>query len=146
MSWLLTKIEAQRRLANKLIGPIIAERLNDLAENSEKLENRPVCGAPSHPITDRSEQNDLISWLVEACPPNLRTVPLVTNRLLVVNFAAIHTSSIVRGPSVRLMSPAIHGRLSLRRPSYQVTEVRYELKSVDVCTNHGGLEERRRES
>ena len=45
MSWLLTKIEAQRRLANKLIGPIIAERLNDLAENSEKWENRPVCGA-----------------------------------------------------------------------------------------------------
>ena len=69
----------------------------------------------SHPITDRSEQNDLISWLVEACPPNLRTVPLVTNRLLVVNFAAIHTSSIVRGPSVRLMSLAIHRRLSLRR-------------------------------
>ncbi|VDB84351.1 unnamed protein product [Peniophora sp. CBMAI 1063] len=79
VSWSFTTLEHQRKLARKLVGPLIAERLEDLEDRGEKWENRP---------------NDLVSWLIEACPPDLRTVPLLTNRLLVVNFAAIHTSSI----------------------------------------------------
>ncbi|VDB84335.1 unnamed protein product [Peniophora sp. CBMAI 1063] len=79
ISWLLTKLRAQRRLANKLVGSVIRERLHDFNEGSEKWEDRP---------------NDLISWLIEGCPPELRTVSSLTDRLLTVNFAAIHTSSI----------------------------------------------------
>ncbi|KZV74058.1 cytochrome P450, partial [Peniophora sp. CONT] len=80
VSWLLTKLKAQRQRARELVKPIIAKRLHDLAEQNQKWD-RP---------------NDLIAWLIEACPPELRTVPLLTNRLLVVNFVAIHASSMVR--------------------------------------------------
>ena len=42
VSWLLTKLRAQRRLANTLVGPTIAARLDDFAELNEKWEDRPV--------------------------------------------------------------------------------------------------------
>ncbi|KZV74109.1 cytochrome P450 [Peniophora sp. CONT] len=79
VGWLLTKIKAQKRLASTLVGSIIAERLDNFTERNEKWEDRP---------------NDLITWLIEGCPPEMRTVASLTNRLLLVNFAAIHTSSI----------------------------------------------------
>ncbi|KZV70298.1 cytochrome P450 [Peniophora sp. CONT] len=79
VSWLLTKIKAQTQLASNLVGSVIAERLKDFEDNGEKRDDRP---------------NDLVTWLIEGCPPELRTVPLLTNRVLLVNFAAIHTSSI----------------------------------------------------
>jgi hypothetical protein len=39
-------------------------------------------------------QDDFVSWLLLNAPESDRTVPEITRRLLMVNFAAIHTSSL----------------------------------------------------
>ncbi|VDB94068.1 unnamed protein product [Peniophora sp. CBMAI 1063] len=69
----------ERRRANELVGPLIARRIQDFAEDGEKTEDLP---------------NDLITWLLDGCPPELREVPFLTNRILIVNFAAIHSSRV----------------------------------------------------
>jgi hypothetical protein len=44
-------------------------------------------------LTECAKKNDVISWLIDASPnPN---VDDITARVLLINFAAIHTSSIV---------------------------------------------------
>jgi hypothetical protein len=42
-------------------------------------------------------QDDFITWLLVNAPESDRTVDEITRRLLVVNFAAIHTSSLSMG-------------------------------------------------
>ncbi|TFK66282.1 cytochrome P450 [Pluteus cervinus] len=59
-------------------GPIIEERL----EREKQLGSE-----------DPERPNDLISWLLEYAPPELRTVYDVTTRVFAINFAAIHTAS-----------------------------------------------------
>ena len=41
-------------------------------------------------------QNDMLSWLLEIAEGEQRTSYALTQRLLTLNFAAIHTSSMVR--------------------------------------------------
>jgi hypothetical protein len=47
-------------------------------------------------------QNDLLAWLLDETygRPERRTVYGITQRILSVNFAAIHTSSMVRSNAV----------------------------------------------
>ncbi|KAF8202022.1 cytochrome P450 [Mycena galopus ATCC 62051] len=61
------------RQAKKLLGPILQERFN-------------VHGSTA-------SNNDLITWLLDASPPDGRTVTAIAERILAVNFGAIHTSS-----------------------------------------------------
>jgi len=42
-------------------------------------------------------QNDMIQWLIDGAPEDYRTVDLMANRLLLINFAALHTTSMVSG-------------------------------------------------
>ncbi|KAJ7041349.1 cytochrome P450 [Mycena alexandri] len=69
----LTSRKRNLRQGEKLIGPLIQERLDD----------------PS------SSHNDLISWLLDAAPVDGRRVTPILERVLGINFAAIHTSSMV---------------------------------------------------
>jgi hypothetical protein len=39
-------------------------------------------------------QDDFITWLLTSAPESDRTVTGITRRLLIVNFVAIHTSSV----------------------------------------------------
>ncbi len=82
----------------RLLGPMIEERLNTERERGADWEGRPVC-LPVNMllcITDYGRcENDLLSWLLDEAPPGFRTVPDLTRRILMTNFAAIHTTSIV---------------------------------------------------
>jgi hypothetical protein len=41
----------------------------------------------------QSPQNDLISWLLDVAEGEERTVPALVQRILVINFGAVHTSA-----------------------------------------------------
>ena len=45
--------------------------------------------------SDAFQQNDMLSWLMDEAEGEQRTVYALTQRLLTLNFAAIHTSSMV---------------------------------------------------
>ncbi|KAJ7253103.1 cytochrome P450 [Mycena rebaudengoi] len=59
----------------KLLRPILEDRLNSMH--------------------DESRPNDLITWLLDAASEKERQIPSLVERILSVNFAAIHTSSII---------------------------------------------------
>ncbi|TFY55831.1 hypothetical protein EVJ58_g8000 [Rhodofomes roseus] len=66
------------------LEPIIPERLRVAAES--KLSSRKEGNSP----------NDLLQWLIESAPEGPeRTVPALALRILVLNFAAMHTTSTV---------------------------------------------------
>jgi hypothetical protein len=52
-------------------------------------------------------QNDLISWLLEQAPAEERTVDNLIQRILMINFAAIHTTANVRLPEFLVLQQQI---------------------------------------
>ncbi|KAJ7929739.1 cytochrome P450 [Mycena leptocephala] len=64
--------------AKKHLVPVIEERLRVEEEYGKDWEGRP---------------NDLISWLLEQAPAEERTVDNLIQRILMINFAAIHTTA-----------------------------------------------------
>jgi len=66
------------RHALKFLGPIINERLEKEQEYGGSWPERP---------------NDLISWLLERAEGQERTAPAITMRILMMNQAAIHTTT-----------------------------------------------------
>ncbi|KAJ7767232.1 cytochrome P450 [Mycena metata] len=75
---LITSKNKSFATAVKLLGPTIEERL---------LKEREM--GPDWP----GKSNDLISWLLDTAEGEERTVPALVLRVLAINFAAIHTSS-----------------------------------------------------
>ncbi|RDB20448.1 hypothetical protein Hypma_012416 [Hypsizygus marmoreus] len=75
---LFTNVEVKVKRGIKHVGPIIQERLD-----KEEQYGRDWPGKP----------NDFISWLLETAQGYQRSIRDMTLRLLSVNFAAIHTSS-----------------------------------------------------
>ncbi|KAG7449769.1 cytochrome P450 [Guyanagaster necrorhizus] len=74
-----TPISRSMRKAEKHLGPIIRDRLEKENEYGRDWPGKP---------------NDLLSWLIEvAYGGERRTVRDLTNRVLALNFAAIHTTS-----------------------------------------------------
>ncbi|KAJ7486891.1 cytochrome P450 [Mycena latifolia] len=69
----LTSRTKNMREGEKLLGPLVEKRLN---------EEKPT-----------ARNNDLLSWLIEAAPAEGRTVSAILERVLAVNFGAIHTST-----------------------------------------------------
>ncbi|KAH8835010.1 cytochrome P450 [Flagelloscypha sp. PMI_526] len=69
--------KAHRRL-QKIVGPLLQERLDNAEQFGNKYEGRP---------------NDLISWLLEFAQGSQRTVHDLCTRILLVNFAALHTTT-----------------------------------------------------
>lgn len=47
-------------------------------------------------LAEQLEQKDLLTWLIEASQDDERSIEMLSRRILAVNFAAIHTSSMVR--------------------------------------------------
>jgi cytochrome P450 len=48
-------------------------------------------------IIEPRYQDDFITWLLTSAPESDRTVDGITRRLLIINFAGIHTSSVSLG-------------------------------------------------
>ncbi|GJJ07760.1 hypothetical protein Clacol_001965 [Clathrus columnatus] len=74
----LTTVSESITIAAKYLGPIIQERQAKIDEHGQDYPEKPV---------------DLLSWLMEDASNEQRTVTQLTNRILSLNFAAIHTSS-----------------------------------------------------
>ncbi|KAJ7439781.1 cytochrome P450 [Mycena latifolia] len=72
----------------KFIGPLIEARLE-----SEREHGRDGPDKPASIAANDYTQNDLISWLLQLAEGEERTVPALALRVLAVNMAAIHTSS-----------------------------------------------------
>ncbi|KAH6912153.1 cytochrome P450 [Coprinopsis sp. MPI-PUGE-AT-0042] len=66
------------RALRKYVGPIIQERLEKFDTLGKDWEDKP---------------NDLITWLIEAAPERCRNVPDIVQRMIVINVASIHTTS-----------------------------------------------------
>ncbi|TFK66593.1 cytochrome P450 [Pluteus cervinus] len=75
---LFTNIDTNVNRAIRHLGPMIEERLAREKQLGSEDPERP---------------NDLISWLLDYATPGLRTVYDLTTRVLTINFAAIHTTS-----------------------------------------------------
>ena len=79
-----------------LLGPVLEERFRLLEDNGEDWSEKPVSRylTLTRTIAKVSFKVDMISWLLEEAPENeRRSIRELTNRMLLVNFAAIHTSS-----------------------------------------------------
>ncbi|KAJ7781594.1 cytochrome P450 [Mycena metata] len=66
------------RRANQHLGVLVTERLQMEEEQGNAYPGRP---------------NDLISWLLDIAEGEERTVPALVQRILVINFGAVHTSA-----------------------------------------------------
>lgn len=83
----------------KFLAPIIEERFKKIEEYGKDYPDKPVrCIRFTEsvgPYESLSLKNDLLSWLMDEAEGEERTVKALTVRILTVNFAAIHTSSMV---------------------------------------------------
>jgi hypothetical protein len=80
----------------EFIRPIVEERFARMEEFGEDWDDKPVCrSAPLDVvvITNARVQNDMLMWLMSEAKGVERSLEGLARRLLVVNFAAIHTTS-----------------------------------------------------
>ncbi|KAF8555102.1 cytochrome P450 [Imleria badia] len=102
---LFTNIHQCKQLGMKLIGPIIEERQKSLNEYGNERADKP---------------NDFLSWSMEEAKGVESTVEFLANRMLVINFVAIHTSSF----------SFTHALLYLAANPEYIQPLRREIKSV----------------
>jgi hypothetical protein len=65
----------------KILQPVITERFLAIERHGDSWEDKP---------------NDFLQWLIDAADNEHRNVLDLTQRMLVINLAAIHTTSFVR--------------------------------------------------
>ncbi|KAJ2919582.1 hypothetical protein MD484_g822, partial [Candolleomyces efflorescens] len=75
----MNKVESMTKKVEKFLGPTVNERLEKDAKYGPNWEGRP---------------SDLISWLIDFAPPEHKNVEDITVRVMLINFAAIHTTSL----------------------------------------------------
>ncbi|KAG9308976.1 cytochrome P450 [Chiua virens] len=73
---LFTKLNQAKQRGRKLLGPVIKERQQRLSEYGDQWTDKP---------------NDFLSWLMEEAEGPESTMEFLTNRILTLNFAAIHS-------------------------------------------------------
>ncbi|KAG6872887.1 hypothetical protein C0995_005592 [Termitomyces sp. Mi166 len=76
-----SNLESQIQRAMGHLRPFIQERLDNDAKYGKDWSERP------------RNKNDALSWLLDHAEENQKTVRSLTTRILVINFAAIHTTS-----------------------------------------------------
>ncbi|KAI0320027.1 cytochrome P450 [Amylostereum chailletii] len=76
---LLTPLPKQTRRQMRHLAPIITERQRKLAEYGTEWEDKP---------------DDMLMWLMEAATGEERSLTNLSRRILAINFAAIHTTSL----------------------------------------------------
>ncbi|KAH8105091.1 cytochrome P450 [Cristinia sonorae] len=109
-----TPVEKLKRRAEEILRPVIEERVQMMEEYGGDWPDKP---------------NDMISWLIDLAPPGKETVPSVALRVLTVNFAAIHTSTMTFSNALYHLAAS---------PEYQV-ELREEVDRV--VAEHGWSKE-----
>lgn len=91
MNRVLTNVPSRRQRAINYLKPLIAERLQNEAEQGHDWPGKP---------------NDAISWLLDEAKPEYRTTTDITLRLMALNFAAIHTTSMVKADLNLFLRPS----------------------------------------
>lgn len=100
-AYLFTNVEPSIQRAIGHLEPVIQDRL----DKEEQYGTRDWPGKPvslvysdvkSLSLTILDLQNDLISWLLDEAQGPQRSIRELTLRILTVNFAAIHTTSMVK--------------------------------------------------
>jgi hypothetical protein len=82
------------------IEPIVKERFAKMDELGETWEDVPVRDRdPVYPsvVHEVDKQNDMLMWLMKEAKGVERSVEGLARRLLLVNFASIHSTAFVRG-------------------------------------------------
>lgn len=101
----ITTYHKEARIVEKHLAPLVEDRLQQDKENGQKYEGRP---------------NDLISWLIDVAPAKLRTVHDFVHRVILINFAAIHTTSSTLSDTLFHLAP---------RPEY-IEPLREEVEQI----------------
>jgi len=95
---LFTNVDVQVRRGMRLLAPVIEDRQRHIDEYGKEWEDKPV-GYFSPLIKDLFSciypQNDLLFWLMDDASDIEKSVQNLTLRVLTLNFAALHTSSMV---------------------------------------------------
>ncbi|KAG2005639.1 cytochrome P450 [Coprinopsis cinerea AmutBmut pab1-1] len=104
---LITKFPADNKRLQKHLGPLINERIAMDEANGRKWEGRP---------------NDLISWLLDLVPPELKNLPDMTLRIISINIAAIHTTSITLSNTLFDLAPRQEYIEPLRKEVEEIIE------------------------
>lgn len=102
---MLSKIKTSMKRTQHFLGPKILDRIDKDAKLGREWEGRPL---------------DLVSWLLDYAPPESVNVEDITARVMFINFAAIHTTS--------LTLSAVMFWLAARREYHQ--ELREEIKEM----------------
>ena len=93
---LLTPVPKSTSQGVKLLKPLIEERLKQYELHGKDWPDKPVnCTVKFLIFALITQQNDMLSWLIDAAPEDEKALVPLTRRILTLNFAAIHTSSIV---------------------------------------------------
>ena len=100
MSRIISSIPSQVRQTMELIEPMVKERFAKIDElGGETWEDAPVRGPVSSKkivIHEVRQQNDMLMWLMSEAKGVERSLEGLARRLLMVNLAAIHTTTSVR--------------------------------------------------
>ena len=123
---MLSNLPSQIRQEIEFIRPIVEERFAKMEEYGEDWDDKPVCRTIncirvcylSHHTND--PQNDMLMWLMSEAKGVERSLEGVARRLLLINFASIHSTSLA---SHDLLLPLV--------PSYSLNVHR---RSRKFCT------------
>jgi len=77
---------------------MVEERFARMEEFGEDWDDKPVCRYASfnaNIMINVEEQNDMLMWLMSEAKGVERSLECLARRLLIVNFVAIHTTSLV---------------------------------------------------
>ena len=99
---LLTNIHAQVERGMRHLVPVIQDRQRHIDEYGKDWVDKPVCSAFSCFATNRFKiysENDMIAWLMDEARGDEKSLRNLTLRILILNFSAIHTTTMVRMPS-----------------------------------------------
>ena len=96
VSRLLSNLPSQILQEIEFIRPIVEERFAKMDEYGADWDDKPVCQAIVSVISHLTgdSQNDMLMWLMSEAKGVERSLEGVARRLLLVNFAAIHSTSV----------------------------------------------------
>jgi cytochrome P450 len=80
-----------------MVGPLIKARLNMDPSQWPVSPLHSVSINTAKVVAEPRYQDDCLTWFLTSAPESDRTVDGITRRLLIVNFAAIHTTSVSLG-------------------------------------------------
>jgi hypothetical protein len=95
---MLSNLPSQIRQEIEFIRPIVEERFARMEEFGEDWDDKPVRRSASfnpNVIINAEIQNDMLMWLMSEATGVERSLEGVARRLLVVNFAGVHSTSTV---------------------------------------------------